>query len=242
MIQPRPAELHLRVLIGMQVKNDLPESAISQTLISLVKLAAADQFPLAAMLAGDNLKLWQGLLVSDPQVAVLAAETLCRVCGQNLEPWTCQIAKLLPMLLHVVRYKGAGLGPALSEESAPTDAGSNPGASKQVPLLFFTISTLVRLSGVEELALGIVRQGGVQDLVEALDVSNSAICQVSCNLELPSEHATESGCVVNAEQQPPHNMCVSVCCMLAMLGVVLQHTGKRFRQIRYRCAACWCSC
>lgn len=154
------------------MKNDFSESAICQTLISLVKSAAADQVPLAFLMTHDNLKLWQVLLVSDPQVAVLAAETLCRVCSQDLQPWTGQITKLLPTLLHVVKYKGAG-------PAAQAGSTAHPASSKQVPLLFFTISALVRLSGVEELAAEIVRQAGVQDLVEVLDIRNAAICQVS---------------------------------------------------------------
>lgn len=149
----------------------MPAETLSKALMQLVKVAAADQMPAAVVMSAQNLQVWQKLLLSEPQVAVLAAEVLCRVCGQDVKPWTSQVTQLLPTLLQVVRQKGCG----------PAEAGGDENASKQIPLLFFCISALVRLSGTHEMAKQIVQQGGLEVVIEALTIDNPAICQVGCD-------------------------------------------------------------
>eukprot|EP00775_Hariotina_reticulata_P006803 gene6803-7019_t len=50
--------------------------------------------------------------------------------------------------------------------------------ARKVPLLFFAVSTLVRMCSVQDLAMEIVGKGGVPLLVAALNVAPAAVCQV----------------------------------------------------------------
>jgi hypothetical protein len=51
--------------------------------------------------------------------------------------------------------------------------------SRRVPLLFFAISALVRMAAVPQAAAAVGQQGGLQLLVDALNVAPAAVCQVT---------------------------------------------------------------
>jgi hypothetical protein len=127
--------------------------------MAIVKIAAGEQLPLTAVMTPKRLQLLLQLLTSDTAVAVLSAEILCRVCSQEIEPFSNMLSAAISPLLDIVRQN------------------PQPEARK-VPLLFFAVSTLVRMCSVTDLAQQMVAQGGVPLLVAALNVAPAAVCQV----------------------------------------------------------------
>jgi hypothetical protein len=170
-----------------------------QTLTSIVKLAAADHIPLAAVMQPQRLGLLAQLLHAEPAVAVLAAEVLCRVCSQDLQHYGSQLVQLVPDLLAVVEQCSSSCSSSSSavEETAGREAASTVASSSSsssdaqaeneasdhqqqcLPLLFFAVSALVRMSSDRQVAEAVVQRGGVPVLVHALRVSPPAVCQVS---------------------------------------------------------------
>jgi hypothetical protein len=162
-----------------------------------VKHAAAEHVPLAAVMQPKRLALLAQLLHAEPSVAVLAAEVLCRVCSQELQPWGSQLVKVVPDLLALVEQcsssssSSRGSSSAGSSSSEATASSSNSSAEvgdtegvelteqqQRLPLLFFAVSALVRMSSDSEVAAAVVACGGVPVLVHALRVSPPAVCQV----------------------------------------------------------------
>lgn len=84
----------------------------------------------------------------------------CRVCGDtDLEPWVDTLLPAVPILLSII-----------GDNSAPD--------SRKVPLLFFGMSSLVRMATLPAVAQAVRQQGGLPKLVAALHVVPAAICQV----------------------------------------------------------------
>lgn len=88
-------------------------------------------------------------------------ELCCRVCGEaDLQPWADTLLPAVPPLLSII-----------SSNTAPE--------ARKVPLLFFAMSSLVRMATVPAVAQAVRQQGGLSLLVSALHVVPAAICQVS---------------------------------------------------------------
>jgi hypothetical protein len=82
------------------------------------------------------------------------------VCGDaDLEPWADTLLPAVPVLLSII---GANADPE----------------SRKVPLLFFAMSSLVRMATLPCVAAAVQQQGGLPKLVAALHVVPAAICQV----------------------------------------------------------------
>jgi hypothetical protein len=180
---------------NLQVAGSLPAQQQVQTLTSIVKLAAADHIPLAAVMQPQRLDLLAQLLHAEPAIAVLAAEVLCRVCSQDLGHYGSQLVQLVPDLLAVVEQCSSSCScscssstSAVSDPAADINSSSSSDAQawqdatehqKQcLPLLFFAVSALVRMSSDRQVAMAVVDGGGVPVLVHALRVSPPAVCQV----------------------------------------------------------------
>jgi hypothetical protein len=142
----------------------------------------------------QRLSLLAQLLHAEPAVAVLAAEVLCRVFSQELQQYGSQLVQLVPDLLDVVAQCSSSCGSSLpagiltphpddpadcveGSSSLPADEAEEQ-RQQRLPLLFFAVSALVRMSSARQVAEAVVRQGGVHVLVHALRVSPPAVCQV----------------------------------------------------------------
>jgi hypothetical protein len=114
---------------------------------------------------------------NNTQVSCNCRPHVCRVCGDtDLEPWVDTLLPAVPILLSII---GAN--------SAPD--------SRKVPLLFFGMSSLVRMATLPAVAQAVQQQGGLPKLVAALHVVPAAICQVrpQCTL-LPGGGGLDGGC------------------------------------------------
>lgn len=83
-----------------------------------------------------------------------------RVCGEtDLEIWSEALLPAVPVLLSII-----------GSNAAPE--------ARKVPLLFFAMSSLVRMASLPAVARAVQQQGGLPKLVQALHVVPAAICQV----------------------------------------------------------------
>lgn len=82
-----------------------------------------------------------------------------RVCGEtDLEIWSEALLPAVPILLSII--------------------GNAAPEARKVPLLFFAMSSLVRMASLPAVARAVQQQGGLPKLVQALHVVPAAICQV----------------------------------------------------------------
>jgi len=88
------------------------------------------------------------------------AALACRLCGEpGLEFWSDALQPAVPVLLSTIHSNAA--------------AGDG-----NVPLLFFAVSSLVRMATLPTVAQAVQRQKGLPMLVAALHIVPAAICQV----------------------------------------------------------------
>jgi hypothetical protein len=143
---------------------------VTDSLLLLVGMSAAGQLRLEWLLeeGGWALALLGRLLACQEMgVAVLAAEVVCRVCDGDLDAHAPALYDLVPALLSLVRR----------HTPHPSMAAQLEGAA--LPLVFFSISALVRLTSSPRLARAIVEARGVTILTAVLTTQPSAICQVT---------------------------------------------------------------
>ena len=122
----------------------------------------------------------------------LDANFVCLFCCRaldtaKLEEYASNLAPAIPYLLDVVRdyhyqqhrhrVKQQQQQQQQGQSTAAAAAGGG-GDGSPVPLVFFAVSTLVRMTSCTALAKYIVYQGGVKALVPLLDPDTAPLCQV----------------------------------------------------------------
>eukprot|EP00877_Chromochloris_zofingiensis_P014080 jgi/Chrzof1/8926/Cz03g29120.t1 len=155
-----------------QMASQQPPDVYRHTLVKIIELAAANAVPIHCIASTKTLQCFIEALKAPLAVAALSAEVLCRVVCQGLTDYQAPLHDVITPLLDII-------------EAHPLPS------AEAVSAVFFSVSTLVRLSSTPALASAILSTGRLAVVVDALNVAPSSICQVTTFILYKLQRASE---------------------------------------------------